>query len=101
MRDGPNKSAEAPIISSEFEDLVYDGPIFPLKFARKGWGRENVRAFVKIDAEGAVAVGLGSTGNTSLQAHERHCKSAAGQLDTFRNFSDHADLGVFVSSARY
>ena len=101
MCDGSHKSAEAAVVAAQLEDLLDDCAILAFKFANGRRGRNDVRTFFDVDAETSIRVGLGRSGYSPMETHERHRNSTSRQLDTFRHFGHNSDFGVFVSVARH
>ena len=101
MGDRSHKTAEPAVVAAKFEDLLNHGAILAFQFVRYRRRRNDVRTFFDIDAEPAIRLRLSRTGHSSMETLKRHRISTSRQLDAFRHFRDHSNLGVGVAVPRH
>ncbi len=68
---------------------------------RQAAGGRLIGTLFHLHTQATVAASGRGPRDRAMEPHERHRDTAAGELDTFHDFGDDADLGVFAVAARH
>src|SRR4030095_2231740 len=87
----PHERADPTVVTSQFEDLVDDGPIFTLQLVRQSARGRLVGARFDVDAQHAVGIGRCRARNSAVKRGQRRRNPTAGQTYALRYFRHHTD----------
>jgi hypothetical protein len=101
VADRAHEGGDAPVVATQLEDLLDDRTVLALEVAHLDARRLLVGAFLDLDAQAALRIGPGGSGDAAVEALEVHGPGAAREADVLCHGGDRADLGVLAVVARH